>query len=110
MYLGSYHIIIKNIIITNVIAYASSISLSFVLNKKVVYKCKRKKYKKQIPLFLGSKVLSFFIDSLVLLCLDKYFNLASILEKLIANASTTLSNYFICDKIIFKEEKTILSN
>ena len=110
VYLISYHLITKSIIISNILAYTSSIYLSFTLNEKVVYKCKKRKHKKQIPLFLGSKVLSFFIDSLVLLCLDKYFALASILEKLIANASTTLSNYFICDKIIFKEEKTILPN
>lgn len=107
VYLISYHLITKNIIICNILAYASSISLSFTLNEKIVYKCKKRKYKKQIPLFLGSKVLSFVIDSLVLIFLDKYFKLASILEKLIANASTTVSNYFICDKIIFKDEKTI---
>lgn len=60
VYLISYHLITKSIIISNILAYTSSISLSFTLNEKVVYKCKKRKYKKQIPLFLGSKVLSFF--------------------------------------------------
>ncbi len=106
IYLLSYHVIIRNVIVSNVIAYIFSITASFFLNKKVVYKCKSKKYKKQIPTFLASKALSFAIDSLVLVCLDKYFNMSSILEKLISNASTTISNYLICDKIVFKEEKT----
>lgn len=107
VYLFFYHIITKNIIICNAFAYAFSITLSFILNERIVYKCKTKKYKKQIPLFLASKAVSFALDSLVLVCLDKYFNISALLEKLIANASTTISNYFICDKIVFKNEKTI---
>lgn len=105
VYLLSYKVLIKNIIVSNIFAYASSITLSFVLNERIVYKCQTKKYKKQIPLFLASKALSFAIDSLVLVCLDKYFNISALLEKLIANASTTISNYFICDKIVFKNDK-----
>ncbi|MDY5992747.1 MAG: GtrA family protein [Bacilli bacterium] len=105
VYLLCYSVIIKNIIVSNIFAYASSITLSFVLNERIVYKCQTRKYKKQIPLFLASKALSFAIDSLVLVCLDKYFNISALLEKLIANASTTISNYFICDKIVFKNDK-----
>ena len=93
VYLLFYSVIIKNIIVSNIFAYVFSITLSFILNERIVYKCQTRKYKKQIPLFLASKALSFAIDSLVLL------------EKLIANASTTISNYFICDKIVFKNDK-----
>lgn len=105
VYLLCYKVLIKNIIVSNIFAYAASITLSFVLNERIVYKCQTRKYKKQIPLFLASKALSFAIDSLVLVCLDKYFNISALLEKLIANASTTISNYFICDKIVFKNDK-----
>ena len=105
VYLLCYSVIIKNIIVSNIFAYVFSITLSFILNERIVYKCQTRKYKKQIPLFLASKALSFAIDSLVLVCLDKYFNISTLLEKLIANASTTISNYFICDKIVFKNDK-----
>lgn len=105
VYLLCYKVLIKNIIVSNIFAYASSITLSFILNERIVYKCQTRKYKKQIPLFLASKALSFAIDSLVLVCLDKYFNISALLEKLIANASTTISNYFICDKIVFKNDE-----
>lgn len=105
VYLLCYSVIIKNIIVSNIFAYVFSITLSFILNERIVYKCQTRKYKKQIPLFLASKALSFAIDSLVLVCLDKYFNISALLEKLIANASTTISNYFICDKIVFKNDK-----
>ena len=105
VYLLCYSVIIKNIIVSNIFAYVFSITLSFILNERIVYKCQTRKYKKQIPLFLASKALSFAIDSIVLVCLDKYFNISALLEKLIANASTTISNYFICDKIVFKNDK-----
>ena len=105
VYLLCYSVIIKNIIVSNIFAYVFSITLSFILNERIVYKCQTRKYKKQIPLFLASKALSFAIDSLVLVCLDKYLNISALLEKLIANASTTISNYFICDKLVFKNDK-----
>ena len=105
VYLLCYSVIIKNIIVSNIFAYVFSITLSFILNERIVYKCQTRKYKKQIPLFLASKALSFAIDSLVLVCLDKYLNISALLEKLIANASTTITNYFICDKIVFKNDK-----
>ena len=105
VYLLCYSVIIKNIIVSNIFAYVFSITLSFILNERIVYKCQTRKYKKQIPLFLASKALSFAIDSLVLVCIDKYLNISALLEKLIANASTTISNYFICDKIVFKNDK-----
>lgn len=102
VYLLFYHLICKSILLSNILAYACSISLSFVMNKKLVYKCSSRKYKKQVPLYLISKLISFILDSLVLFGIDRYLNISSFMEKIIANASTGIFNYFVLDKFIFK--------
>ena len=51
VYLISYHLITKSIIISNILAYTSSISLSFTLNEKVVYKCKKRKQYRRNSLY-----------------------------------------------------------
>ena len=102
VYLLCYHLICKSILLSNILAYACSISLSFVMNKKLVYKCSSRKYKKQVPLYLISKLISFILDSLVLFGIDRYLNISSFMEKIIANASTGIFNYFVLDKFIFK--------
>lgn len=105
VYLLSYHLICKNILFSNILAYACSISLSFVMNEKIVYKCNSRKYKKQIPLYMISKMVSFILDSLVLYGIDRFLNISSFMEKVIANASTGIFNYFVLDKIIFKNNE-----
>ena len=105
VYLLSYHLICKNILFSNILAYACSISLSFVMNEKIVYKCNSRKYKKQIPLYMISKLISFILDSLVLYGIDRFLNIGSFMEKVIANASTGILNYFVLDKIIFKNNE-----
>lgn len=105
VYLLSYHLICKNILFSNILAYACSISLSFVMNEKIVYKCNSRKHKKQIPLYMISKLISFILDSLVLYGIDRFLNISSFMEKVIANASTGIFNYFVLDKIIFKNNE-----
>ena len=105
VYLLSYHLICKNILFSNILAYACSISLSFVMNEKIVYKCNSRKYKKQIPFYMISKLISFILDSLVLYGIDRFLNISSFMEKVIANASTGIFNYFVLDKIIFKNNE-----
>ncbi len=105
LYLITCSFLTKNIIICNAVAYGASISLSFKLNFKYVYKCQTKQYKKQVLLYLFSKILSYFLDSLVLIILDKYCSILPFFEKIISNASTCVLNYIIGDKIIFKNKE-----
>lgn len=102
VYMFCYNFIIKNIIISNIVAYACSIILSFFINKNVVFKNKKGKILKQFITYLGLKMFSLFIDSYVLTVLHDYLNINNFIAKLIANASTTISNYLINKCYIFK--------
>ena len=102
IYMFCYNFIIKNIVMSNIVAYACSIILSFFLNKNVVYKNKKAKIFKQFITYLGLKMFSLFIDSCVLTILHNYLQINNFIAKLIANASTTISNYLINKCYIFK--------
>lgn len=102
-YLLFYNFILENIIISNIIAYAVSITVSFILNKKVVFKNNDENIIKQIIFYLLVKLASFTIDSIVLVICKEYIGLSNFIAKLIANMSTTISNYTLNQKMVFKE-------
>lgn len=99
VYFISYNYLLKSVLFSNFLAYGISISVSFYLNKRYVYKSKSKDYKKMISMYLGSKVLSYVLDSIVLIVLNILLKKYTIVNKLISNASTCILNYFIGDKI-----------
>lgn len=102
-YLLFYNFILENILISNIIAYAVSITISFILNKKVVFKNNGGNIIKQIIFYLLVKLASFTIDSIVLVICKEYIGLSNFIAKLIANMSTTISNYTLNQKMVFKE-------
>lgn len=104
-YMLFYNLIIKNVIVSNIAAYTVSITASFFINKKIVFKNDSANLLKQIISYLGVKALSFTIDSLVLVLFVDVFGFNNFISKLVANASTTISNYTLNNKVVFKNKK-----
>ena len=93
-----------SVLVSNILAYAISITFAFFINKHLVFQSKSKKMGKQITLFLGVKLISFGIDSLVLIFCHNLLHLPNFISKIIANCSTTLNNYTLNKKQVFKEK------
>lgn len=104
-YILFYNFIFSNIIVSNIFAYTISIMVSFIINKKIVFKNNNQEILTQIVLYLMVKLIAFGVDSIVLIGINKFFNLSNFVAKLIANISTTLSNYTLNNKIVFKNIK-----
>jgi len=102
VYLLFYNYITNDILLCNIVAYFMSITLAFILNKNVVFGNKKGNIFLQMILFLGVKLISFSIDSVVLVVLHDYLKMNNFLAKIISNASTTLSNYLLNKKVVFK--------
>ena len=90
VYLGCYKYLISSILISNIAAYSISIIVQFFLNRHTVFDGNHHHILIQIILFLAVKLIAFFIDS------------GDFIAKLIANCSTTISNYSLNKKIVFK--------
>lgn len=104
-YMLFYNCIYANILISNIFAYTISIITSFIINKKLVFKNDNKNFIIQLILYLMVKVVAFGIDSLVLIGLHRFFTINNFLAKLIANTSTTISNYTLNNKVVFRNKK-----
>lgn len=104
VYMIVHDYIIDNIIISNVVAYTCSITLSFIINKNVVFKSKNGNVFVQLLLYLCVKFISFSVDSGVLFLLNKGLKIDNFIAKLVANASTTISNYVLNNKLVFKNK------
>lgn len=94
-------------LVCNIIAYIFSLIIIFTLNKIYVFDDKNNTQKyilKQFVYFGLSRIISLGIDTYVLyLCIDK-FHLGSLLSKIIANAGTTILNYFVGEWLIFNNK------
>ncbi len=97
-----YKYVIKNIIISNIFAYATSIITQFISNKKYVFESSQNNTIKQFITFIFTKIIAFIIDSTVLIICNKVFHLNNLISKILSNASTTLSNYSLNKKVVFK--------
>ena len=102
IYLLCYNYLVNSILISNIIAYTFSITAQFLINKSLVFKNNSGNLILQITLFLAVKCLAFFIDSAVLVICFKYLHINNFISKLIANCSTTISNYSLNNKLVFK--------
>ena len=97
-----YRFILSNIVVSNVIAYAISITVQFIINKRIVFKDRKKSSIKQIGLFLFVKLIAFVLDTIVLFICTKILLLGQLISKVISNCSTTISNYSLNNKMVFK--------
>ena len=104
MYYITYTFIIESVVLSNIVAYTFSIIFQFITNKKLVYKNCSQKYIKEFLSFCMIKVLAFIIDTSVLYLLVDCVHINNILAKIISNCSTTISNYTLNQKIVFKDE------
>lgn len=102
VYLGCYKYLISSILISNIAAYSVSIIVQFFLNRHTVFDGNHHHILIQIILFLAVKLIAFFIDSGVLFICLRWFKMNDFIAKLIANCSTTISNYSLNKKIVFK--------
>ncbi len=103
VYMLSYKFI-KIVLVSNILAYACSITVSFLANKYIVFKSKNGKVEQEIPKYLMVKLVAYFIDSLVLILCFKIIGLSNFVSKIISNASTTFSNFFLNKYMVFRKE------
>ena len=104
-----YNFIYKNILIANIFAYTVSIVSSFSINKRLVFKSSNDKVATKFVAYVIMKVVALLIDSGVLYLLTTFTSMDNLIAKIIANCSTTLSNYFISN-YIFKDDKGVKKN
>lgn len=99
-----YSLLKIDLLISNTLSFIISVFLLYFVNSKYVFKTNFKSTKAKIKrfyLFLGTRVIGLFLDSLVLYILVEYIGMCSFPSKIISGISTTLINYMV-GKYVFK--------
>lgn len=99
-----YSLLKIDLLISNTLSFIISVFLLYFVNSKYVFKTNFKSTKAKIKrfyLFLGTRVIGLFLDSLVLYILVEYISMCSFPSKIISGISTTLINYMV-GKYVFK--------
>lgn len=92
-------------ILSNIFSWIISIFITFILNKRVVFKKKSERKReiiRELVLFYLVRLTSLAIDTGVLCICIELLKFNDILAKIISNVSTTFNNYFISKHFVFK--------
>ena len=93
-----------NYLISNGLAWLMTVIVSFVLDKKYVFKTKHSS-DSQLLKFAGARLLSLFIDQLMIWLLVSFAGFDSSLAKIVDSALVVVINYFMSRKIFKKPKK-----
>lgn len=106
--LSSYFILSEflsvNYLISNGIAWLLTVITGYTVDKKYVFK-NRRRQKNELIKFFGSRVLSLFIDQLMIWLLVSFAGMGSALAKIVDSAVVVVINYLLSRKIFKKPHK-----
>ena len=86
------------------LAWIISVLFAFFTNKKYVFKSE-KGFMKEMLLFFGARLLSYFIDLIGMIFLVEGLATNDTIAKVIVNIIVILVNYFISKWIVFRQTK-----
>ena len=93
-----------NYLISNAIAWLLTVITGYTVDKKYVFK-NRRRSKNELLKFFGSRVLSLFIDQFMIWILVAFAGLNSSAAKIVDSAVVVVVNYLLSRKIFKKTDK-----
>ena len=93
-----------NYLISNGIAWLLTVITGYIVDKKYVFK-NRHRSKAELLKFVGSRVITLFIDQILIWILVAFVGLNSSLAKIVDSAAVVVINYLLSRKIFKKTDK-----
>ena len=93
-----------NYLISNGIAWLLTVITGYIVDKKYVFK-NRRQSKAELLKFVASRVLTLFIDQLLIWILVSMVGLGSSAAKIVDSAAVVVINYLLSRKIFKKPDK-----
>lgn len=94
-----------NYLISNIIAWISSVLFAYITNRKYVFNStndNRKDILKEISSFFGSRLMTGFLDMLFMYITVNFNLLPNLIAKIIANVFVIIVNYILSKFVVFK--------
>ena len=89
--------------VANVISWILSVAFAYVTNRKYVFESKSCDYVKEITSFVGGRVVTLFMDMLIMFIFVTIFHLNDKLFKLVSQVVVIILNYVISKLFVFKK-------
>lgn len=111
--LGSYYLFVCTFLdpndavqlqIANIISWVCAVAFSYVTNRKFVFKSKNKNQIKEIASFLSSRILTLFMDMMIMFIGVTLFHINDKIAKIIVQVVVTVMNYILSKLFVFKKK------
>lgn len=91
--------------IANIISWIGAVLFAYITNRKIVFKSKNTKIKKEMTEFIGSRIITLILDMLTMFILVTLLNINDKIAKLIVQFLVIIGNYIISKFFVFKIKK-----
>ena len=89
--------------IANIISWIVAIIFAYITNRIFVFQSKNKDIVKEFTMFVGSRIISLFMDMFVMFMTVSVFSQSDILGKIISQVVVTIANYVLSKLFVFKK-------
>lgn len=94
-----------NLQIANIISWVAGVIFAYVTNRKFVFNSKSKNLSKEISSFVGARIITLFMDMLIMFIGVTIMKYDDRIVKLITQVIVVISNYLFSKIFVFREEK-----
>ena len=94
-----------NLQIANIISWIAGVIFAYVTNRKFVFNSKSKNLSKEISSFVGARIITLFMDMLIMFIGVTIMKYDDRIVKLITQVIVVISNYLFSKIFVFREEK-----
>lgn len=108
--IGTYYILNDclniNYLISNIVAWISSVLFAYITNRKYVFNStnnSKKDIAKEISSFFGARLTTGFLDMLFMYLTINFNLLPNLIAKVIANVFVIIANYVLSKFVVFKK-------
>lgn len=89
--------------IANIISWICSVTFAYITNRKIVFESKNKKILKEMISFYSSRLLTLFLDMIIMFIFVTCLSFNCDIMKIISNVLVIIGNYIISKIIIFRK-------
>lgn len=92
--------------IANIISWVFAVAFAYFTNRKYVFKSKNRNMLKEASSFVGSRILSLFMDMFTMFIIVSVLHLNDKIGKLVSQVIVTIANYILSKLFVFKKKDT----
>lgn len=92
-----------DLVVSNVLSWIVSVLFAYFTNRVIVFNSKNKNYINEFISFMGSRVITLILDTLLMILFVKSLNMNDMIAKVIVQIVVIIGNYLISKLFVFKK-------